>query len=225
MLFYMADARRQWPGHPRGVRRDLPNPWTAARSATSRKMTCGRCLHARPPGPSPRRRPPPRARRRPCWSRGFFRQEIGSLQPGTEAGRAWRPTSPSSPSDGLDQVDPLGDSWGRSRSSWSSATSPAARSGARRGTSPSWLPALSRTGRLSLMVYVREAHPTDGWQMESNDRMGVVGGRSRRDYKARLGRGRPQVLQGSSTSASRCWSTPSTTPSAPATAACPADST
>ena len=24
-----------------------------------------------------------------------------------------------------------------------------------------------------LMVYVREAHPTDGWQMESNDRVGV----------------------------------------------------
>ncbi len=23
------------------------------------------------------------------------------------------------------------------------------------------------------MVYVREAHPTDGWQMESNDRVGV----------------------------------------------------
>src|SRR5690606_18199053 len=24
-----------------------------------------------------------------------------------------------------------------------------------------------------LMVYVREAHPTDGWRMESNDRVGV----------------------------------------------------
>ena len=25
-----------------------------------------------------------------------------------------------------------------------------------------------------LMVYVREAHPTDGWRMESNDRVGVT---------------------------------------------------
>ena len=37
-----------------------------------------------------------------------------------------------------------------------------------------------------LMVYVREAHPTDGWQMESNDRVGVAL-RQPRDYAERAG--------------------------------------
>jgi thiol-disulfide isomerase/thioredoxin len=36
-----------------------------------------------------------------------------------------------------------------------------------------------------LMVYVREAHPTDGWAMESNDRVGVTH-RQPRTYEERV---------------------------------------
>ena len=36
-----------------------------------------------------------------------------------------------------------------------------------------------------LMVYVREAHPTDGWKMDGNDRVGVAL-RQPRDYAERL---------------------------------------
>jgi hypothetical protein len=36
-----------------------------------------------------------------------------------------------------------------------------------------------------LAVYVREAHPTDGWRMESNDRVGVST-RQPRDYNERV---------------------------------------
>ena len=41
-----------------------------------------------------------------------------------------------------------------------------------------------------LMVYVREAHPTDGWQMESNDRVGVSSAQP--DLRG-AGRGRPDL--------------------------------
>ena len=54
-----------------------------------------------------------------------------------------------------------------------------------------------------LMVYVREAHPTDGWRMESNDRVGVAhrqpqyvrgaGGRGQRCGK-RLALGFPMLV-------------------------------
>ncbi len=36
-----------------------------------------------------------------------------------------------------------------------------------------------------LMVYVREAHPTDGWRMESNDRVGVAIPQPRTDDERR----------------------------------------
>ena len=74
-----------------------------------------------------------------------------------------------------------------------------------------------------VMVYVREAHPTDGWRMESNDRVGAVTAAA--DDLRRTRRGRPEMRPAARTSVSRCSSTRSTTPSARATAACRAVST
>ena len=48
------------------------------------------------------------------------------------------------------------------------------------------------------MVYVREAHPTDGWRMESNDRVGVRL-RQPRTYDERVG-GRPDLQRSASAS-------------------------
>ena len=112
----------------------------------------------------------------------------------------------------------------RSRWSWSSATSPAGRSGARPGNIEKLFDERYKDRATFVMVYVREAHPTDGWSMESNDRVGVSRSASRRTYDERVEVAR-KCSRGRSTWASRCWSTPSTTPSVPATAGCPAGST
>ena len=102
--------------------------------------------------------------------RGLFRQEIGSLQPGPALGE-------SAPDFTLKTND------GKSEVMLSKIT----------GTKPVVLifgnftcgPFRSQAGNVEklyqmykdraefVMVYVREAHPTDGWSMESNDRVGV----------------------------------------------------
>lgn len=113
----------------------------------------------RPPGPS-----------RTTLLKGLFRQEIGSLQPGPDTGE---------PAPDFSLKSAGGESEGRLSKLV--------------GTKPVVLvfgnftcgPFRSQAGNVAklhlryqdratfLMVYVREAHPTDGWHMESNDRMGV----------------------------------------------------
>jgi len=102
--------------------------------------------------------------------RGLFRQEIGSLKPGPDLGEA-APDFTLRTADGRERVTLSG----------------------RVGPKPVVLifgnftcgPFRMQAGNVEklyrryqdratfLMVYVREAHPTDGWQMESNDRLGV----------------------------------------------------
>ncbi len=103
--------------------------------------------------------------------RGLFRQEIGSLQPGPKLDE-------SAPDFTLKTKD------GKSEITLSKLV----------GTRPVVLifgsftcgPFRSHSGNLEklyrrykdratfVMVYVREAHPTDGWRMESNDRVGAI---------------------------------------------------
>jgi thiol-disulfide isomerase/thioredoxin len=102
--------------------------------------------------------------------RGLFHQEIGSLQPGPALGE-------SAPEFALKTVD------GHDEVTLSKLT----------GSRPVVLvfgnftcgPFRSQAGNVEklyrmykdrasfVMIYVREAHPTDGWSMESNDRVGV----------------------------------------------------
>ena len=103
--------------------------------------------------------------------RGLFAQEIGSLEPGPKVGD-------SAPDFTLKTND------GKSEITLSKLV----------GTKPIVLvfgsftcgPFRSHTGNIEklfhrykdratfVMVYVREAHPTDGWRMESNDRLGAI---------------------------------------------------
>ena len=102
--------------------------------------------------------------------KGLFRQEIGSLQPGPKVDDP-APDFTLRTVEGVDEVN----------------------LSKKIGTKPVVLvfgnftcgPFRSQSGNLEklhqrykdratfLMVYVREAHPTDGWSMESNDRIGV----------------------------------------------------
>ena len=120
--------------------------------------------------------------------RGLFRQEIGSLQPGPK----------------LDETAPdftLKTNDGKSEVTLSKLVGP----------KPVVLifgnftcgPFRSQAGNVEklyrrykdratfVMVYVREAHPTDGWRMESNDRVGVS--TCAAAHLRRAGRGRPEV--------------------------------
>jgi hypothetical protein len=102
--------------------------------------------------------------------RGLFRQEIGALQPGPRLDE-------SAPDFTLRTVD------GKSEVALSKLTGPKPvvlifgnfTCGPFRGQAGNFEKLYRRYGDRAtfLMVYVREAHPTDGWRMESNDRLGV----------------------------------------------------
>jgi peroxiredoxin len=102
--------------------------------------------------------------------RGLFRQEIGSLQPGPSLGEAV-PDFTLKTNDGAKDV------------TLSKVIGPKPvvlvfgnfTCGPFRGQAGNVekLYQLYKDRANFVMVYVREAHPTDGWQMESNDRVGV----------------------------------------------------
>ena len=115
--------------------------------------------------------------------KGLFRQEIGSLQPGPEVGD-------SAPDFTLKTVD------GKESVTLSQLVGPKPvvlifgnfTCGPFRGQAGN-VEKLYRRYRdraTFAMVYVREAHPTDGWSMESNDR-GGVSYRQPRTYEERVG--------------------------------------
>jgi Ca2+-binding EF-hand superfamily protein len=103
--------------------------------------------------------------------RGLFRQEVGSLQPGPK----------------LDEPAPdftLKTNDGKSEITLSKQIGPKPlvlifgnfTCGPFRGQAGNFVKMHRRYADRAnfLMVYVREAHPTDGWRMESNDRVGVA---------------------------------------------------
>ncbi len=136
------------------------------------------------PPPPPPARPSPSAGRptKATLVRGLFRQEIGSLQPGPRVDE-------SAPDFTLKTND------GQSETTLSKLAGP----------KPVVLifgsftcgPFRSQSGNIEklyrrykdratfVMVYVREAHPTDGWRMESNDRVGAVTSQPR-SYEERV---------------------------------------
>ena len=103
--------------------------------------------------------------------KGLFRQEIGSLQPGPKVGEL-------APDFTLKTVD------GKSEVKLSKAVGPKPvvlvfgnfTCGPFRGQAGNVEKLYQRYKDRAtfLMVYVREAHPKDGWSMESNDRVGVA---------------------------------------------------
>lgn len=114
--------------------------------------------------------------------RGLFRQEIGSLQPGPAVGEI-------APDFTLKTTD------GKSELTLSTLIGPKpvvlifgnVTCGPFRGQGGNIEKLVRRYGdRASFaMVYVREAHPSDGWAMESNDRVGVTLAQPT-DYEARV---------------------------------------
>jgi thiol-disulfide isomerase/thioredoxin len=124
-----------------------------------------------PPPPSPRSSPAAGRPSKATLVRGLFRQEIGSLQPG--------PKLEDSASDFTLKTND-----GKSELTLSKLIGP----------KPVVLvfgsftcgPFRSHSGNIEklynrykdranfVMVYVREAHPTDGWRMESNDHVGAI---------------------------------------------------
>ncbi len=158
--------------------------------------------------------------------RGLFRQEIGSLQAGPSSSARACPTSRSRPSTARRRL-PCRRRSGRSRSSSSSATSPGRAvpepgGGERREA----LSSLQDPQVTFVMVYVREAHPIDGWIMESNDRVGVHLAQPK-TYDERVGVARTCSRSLRPGDADAQKQTRSTTPSArsSATAGCRAGST
>src|SRR5262249_22692129 len=102
--------------------------------------------------------------------RGLFRQEIGSLQPRTPPG-ATGPALTLPTGDGH-AAAPLSTWGGSSPLALVSATSTGGPSRPQAGNVEN-LYRRYQDRAAFVMVYVREAHPTDGWTMESNDRAGV----------------------------------------------------
>ena len=167
---FAARSRRQRQGHARRARRVLQ---------AHRQRRPGFPVTLRPSGrvytpPSkPAARPSPGADRpsKATLVRGLFRQEIGSLQPGPKLNE-------SAPDFTLKTND------GKAEVTLSKLVGP----------KPVVLvfgsftcgPFRSHSGNIEklyrmykdratfVMVYVREAHPTDGWRMESNDRVGAI---------------------------------------------------
>ena len=156
-------SRRQRQGDPRGARRPVPR----GRFRRRRVPVAGR-----PPGGADAAVAGPRVLglagpSRLTLVKGLFRQEIGSLQPGPAVGTP-------APDFTLKTVD------GKEEITLSKLVGP----------KPVVLvfgnftcgPFRSQAGNVEklyrrykdratfVMVYVREAHPTDGWRMESNDR-------------------------------------------------------
>ena len=115
--------------------------------------------------------------------KGLFRQEIGSLQPGPKVGEV-------APDFTLKTVD------GKDSFTLSHSTGPRPTvlifgnftCGPFRGQAGNVEKLYRRYKDRAtfVMVYVREAHPTDGWSMESNDR-GGVSYRQPRSYAERVG--------------------------------------
>ena len=171
---------------------------TAAARASCRSPICRRRSAARRPQA---RRPASGRPSKATLVRGLFRQEIGSLQPGPK----------------LDESAPdftLKTNDGKAEVTLSKLIGP----------KPVVLvfgnftcgPFRSQSGNIEklyrrykdratfVMVYVREAHPTDGWRMESNDRVGVIdrpaqdlrrtGRASRRSAAGLLGLGFPMLV-------------------------------
>ena len=112
-----------------------------------------------------------------------FPAGAGSLQPGPKL-MSRRLTSLSRRSTASESSRSRSSS-ARGRSSSSSAISPAARSAARPATSRNSIGG-TRTAPTFAMIYVREAHPTDGWVAESNERAGISL-RQPRSYEERAG--------------------------------------
>lgn len=114
--------------------------------------------------------------------RGLFRQEIGSLQPGPALDEA-------APDFTLKTTD------GKSELTLSTLVGPKpvvlifgnVTCGPFRGQGGNIEKLVRRYGDRAnfAMVYVREAHPSDGWAMESNDRVGVTLAQPT-DYEARV---------------------------------------
>ncbi|QEH33718.1 transaldolase/EF-hand domain-containing protein [Aquisphaera giovannonii] len=128
-------------------------------------------LEAALPMPSPSRAMSPGDRpNKAMLIRGLFKQEVGSLQPGPK----------------LDETAPdftLRTNDGKSEVTLSKLVGPKPvvlifgnfTCGPFRSHAGNFEKLYRRYGDRAnfVMVYVREAHPTDGWRMESNDRLGV----------------------------------------------------
>jgi alkylhydroperoxidase family enzyme len=179
MLFYRADR----DGNGKLTRQELDAFFDAADSGGLGFLSLSDLQEtlpmARRGGPSGRDDGPTRA----TLVRGLFRQEIGSLQPGPKLNEK-------APDFTLKTVD------GKGEVTLSKLVGP----------KPVVLifgnftcgPFRSQAGNVEklyrryqdratfVMVYVREAHPTDGWKMESNNRVGVEL-RQPRDYAERVG--------------------------------------
>ncbi len=123
------------------------------------------------PASSPKERPTGGGPSKETLVRGLFRQEIGSLQPGPSAGEA-APDFTLQTNDGSRAVTlsklvgpkPVVLVFGN-------FTCGPFRSQA---GDIEKLHAMYKDRATFVMVYVREAHPTDGWSMDSNDRVGVA---------------------------------------------------
>jgi len=181
-LFYMADR----DGDGKVSRQEFEGAFRALDSGNAGFLSQDDLRRAFTPSPAPRLgASPPRPSGPSRWTlvKGLARQEIGSLQPGPEVDDPAPPFTLRT-ADGDEAVSLSG----------------------LVGSKPVVLvfgnfscgPFRGQAGNVEklhlrykdranfAMVYVREAHPTDGWQMESNDRAGVSL-RQPRTYDERVG--------------------------------------
>ena len=188
MLFYGADR----DGNGKVTREEFDALFGALDRDRAGFLSLGDLQQALSP-PAPPARPRPQAAAPPNpgsggpsrWTlvKGLFRQEIGSLQPGPGLGEV-APDFTLKTADGAQEITLSG----------------------REGSKPVVLvfgnftcgPFRYQAGNVEklarrykdraefLMVYVREAHPTDGWHMASNERVGVAL-RQPRSYEERVG--------------------------------------
>ena len=216
MLFMRADA----DGNGKVTREELDAFWKAADSGGEGFLSLSDLQEAVLASAQIDHRPASGRPSKATLVRGLFRQEIGSLEPGPKVDE-------SAPDFTLKTND------GKAEITLSKLLGP----------KPVVLvfgsftcgPFRSQSGNIEklyrrykdratfVMVYVRDAHPTDGWRMESNDRFGAVTAQPK--TLRRTGCSCAEMRPSSYRSASRCSSTRSTMPSELATAACRAVST